>query len=91
LRKLSFSKAADTAFYFLGRDSRQSMHASPEKKTIAIALAHKEMRRPLMMTSHPKRMRRRCPNAINDKTAMDRIVNGFMSFAPALEKKHCRN
>jgi hypothetical protein len=43
-----------------------------------------------MTASHPKRMRRRCPNAINDKTATDIIVNGFMSFAPALEKKHCK-
>jgi hypothetical protein len=40
-----------------------------------------------MMTSHPKRMRRICPKAINDKTATDRIVNGFISPAPALEKK----
>jgi hypothetical protein len=39
-----------------------------------------------MMTSHPKRMRRRCPSAIKDKTAADRIVNGFMSPAPTLEK-----
>jgi hypothetical protein len=43
-----------------------------------------------MITSHPKRMRRRCPSAINDKTAADIIVNGFMSFAPASEKKHCK-
>jgi hypothetical protein len=40
-----------------------------------------------MMASHPKSMRRRCPRAINDKTATDIIVNGFISPAPALEKK----
>jgi hypothetical protein len=44
-----------------------------------------------MMASHPKSMRRRCPRAINDKTATDIIVNGFMSPAPALEKKCYRN